>query len=331
MKILVIRPGAMGDVCLALPLVRALAVEHDVSWLIRRHYVPLVECFPDVGATLIPTDLDTSIVPRLRHERFDVLIDLSHWPEVTRLVNELREVPIRAITFDPDQDERLGVNRARIDLYAPYNHRIPIDAGSHQVERWARLLSSLPLTQYSQGCLAVGQDSDPVISYDRIGILSHGKTTKIFIHPHAGKPSKLWPIHRYVSVLTNIARRHPLECWINSGNRPEWLRAIHLWARLRLHGVRAHILPRDRTYRRLVATLPTMHLALGSDSGPMHFAALLGVPTVVLFGPYPASEFRPPWRSRPVNPAYPGAEAHTIRTADVQQALDETLAVSHAA
>jgi len=50
-------------------------------------------------------------------------------------------------------------------------------------------------------------------------------------------------------------------------------------------------------------------MALGCDSGPMHYAALLGTPTVVIYGPYRAAEFKPLWRSWSVEPADMGQPA----------------------
>jgi ADP-heptose:LPS heptosyltransferase len=53
----------------------------------------------------------------------------------------------------------------------------------------------------------------------------------------------------------------------------------------------------------------------------MHFAALLGVPTLVIYGRYPAAEFGPLWRSVAVSPPRPGMDADAVSVDAAASAL----------
>ena len=100
-KILVARIGAFGDVCMLAPLVRGLAREHEVHWLIRDAYAPVIHGFPEIDCRLIGCSpgpdpqqpLPSDLVARLRRERYDCLVDCSHWACVGWLAGQLSDVP----------------------------------------------------------------------------------------------------------------------------------------------------------------------------------------------------------------------------------------------
>lgn len=316
-NVLVIRPGAMGDVCLTIPVVRALESCCRISWLIFEHYAPLVRATGLSGCSLLPMNpqrsrptLNGPILSQMRRTNFDVLMDLCHWPETIDLVAQLQDVPLRGTVHDPEQDRRLGINPRLCDLYAPFNRLVGAQRADHQVIKWRRLFAAtldleLELEQPVKRCVT-------------------GGPLRVFVQPHAGKASKIWPVRRYAAVLTWLHERRPIEVVINAGNRQEWPRAVRLWASLRWRRVPAVILLKDRSYRRLVEALASVHLALGNDSGPMHLASILGVPSVVVYGPFAPQEFSPIWYSEAAAPPA-GSSAAAVSEAAVRAALDEVL------
>ena len=52
-RILIGRIGAIGDICMLIPLVRALAKTHEVHWLIHEAHRPLVGLFGEADCRLI--------------------------------------------------------------------------------------------------------------------------------------------------------------------------------------------------------------------------------------------------------------------------------------
>jgi ADP-heptose:LPS heptosyltransferase len=313
-KVLIIRPGAMGDVCMAVPFAAALARHCEVHWLVGRAYAAIPRAFPQVVCRLIPVTprrdrpFPDSLRAALCQQRYAAVLDLSHWPRVAELVSRLDEVPVRGITDDPVQDELLQVKPSGVDPHTAYTCRVPVPPQCHQVEKWCRLVRA-----------ALGIDL--TIDWPLPPVRRSDQPLRLFVHPHASKRSKQWPAHRFAEVLRRLARDRPLRCYINSGARSELPQALGLWLRLRAAGVRARIVLRERSYQRLRAVLRRADLALGCDSGPMHLAALLGTPSVVLYGPYSASEFGPLWRSQAVQPPRPGQPATCIVPGRVLQAL----------
>lgn len=310
-KVLIIRLGAMGDVCMAVPVVAALQRHCDVHWLVRQAYADIPRLFPDVRCRLIAVParerFASAVIAGLRSERYDAVLDFTHWPLVAELVREMQDVPIRGITHDPHQDQLLRVQPHGVDLAGPFNRIVPVQPNQHQVDKWRRLLGD-----------ALGLDVP--LHWPLPERRQPGERLRLFLHPHASKANKRWPGHRFAEVLTTLARSRPIECVINSGSKKELPTALGVWLRLRLAGIRAHILWLDRGYQRLRAALQHTDLALGCDSGPMHLAALFGVPTVVIYGPYTPTEFGPLWRSTAVSPPQAGQSARHVSAARVVSA-----------
>lgn len=308
-RVLLLRPGALGDVCMALPVAAGLTRHADVTWLLRPAYIPVLRLFPSVKVNAVPFldqrgGAEEALVHDLTRRGFDAVLDLCHWPETSRLVGRLEQIPTRAIAFDPDQDRRLGVRLPCAELYRPFNVRVPVADAPHQADKWSRLVACALGLELEEWPLPPAPDAS-------------GDPLRVFLQPHASRPAKVWPGRCFADALAWLARRRPVEVLLNSGNRQEWPRAVALAARLLCRGVPVRVIVKDRSYRRLAGAIRRCHVAVGNDSGPMHLASLLGVPTVALFGPYSPEEFAPRWRSTAVR-------ARGETTAEV--ALEDVLA-----
>ena len=191
-------------------------------------------------------------------------------------------------------------------MYSPFNARVPVSHLPHQLDKWRQVVAT---------ALQLDLDEWPLPP-----ILDPGNgPLRLFLQPHAGCLAKVWPARHFVEALAWLARRRLIEVLINSGNRQEWSRTLALTARLMLRGVSVRVVVKDRSFRRLMTALRGCHLALGNDSGPMHLASLLGVPTIILFGPYAPEEFGPQWRSQAV--CARGQATSAIPLGDVLAAL----------
>ncbi|MDX2167209.1 MAG: glycosyltransferase family 9 protein [Deltaproteobacteria bacterium] len=311
-RVLVARIGAIGDICLLLPVVHALARHCDVDWLIRDEHVALVRAFPQVACRLIGVSpgpdprqpFPPALVATLRAARYQALIDCSHWASVAWLAAALDDVPVRAVTRDPKQDALLGVERGLGE--SAFTCVVPVAPHAHQVEKWIALV---------RAACGIELQLDWPLSPPRA--IRADRPLRLFIHPHASKPEKVWPARHFARVLTELARRRRVHCLVNGVRR----RITHeLRGRLLLARATTEVVPIDPSYARLRAALGDVDLALGCDSGPLHFAALLGVPTLVLYARYPAAEFGPLWRSTAVSPP-PGRDVDAIEPSQVSAAL----------
>jgi len=100
------------------------------------------------------------------------------------------------------------------------------------------------------------------------------------INPGAGWRSKLWPAEGYAQVCDALESEFAHPVVLNCGPGEEGLAQ---------QVIRACGQARPRIYSGsvpgLIALLRRSRLMVGPDTGPVHLAAALGVPTVGLFGP----------------------------------------------
>jgi ADP-heptose:LPS heptosyltransferase len=103
------------------------------------------------------------------------------------------------------------------------------------------------------------------------------------IFPGSGHRAKNWPPERFAEIAQELARDgyQPVQVL----GQAELERAVRL-------PVIAALCPQDPA--ELTDILTKMRFVLGNDSGPLHLAAWLGVPSVVLFGPSDARRWGPP-------------------------------------
>jgi ADP-heptose:LPS heptosyltransferase len=116
---------------------------------------------------------------------------------------------------------------------------------------------------------------DPVAG---IAVLQPGTTWK----------NKRWSLVKLAEVGRALAARDgfvPVVAW-GPGERSDAAEVV------RLIGDRGVLAP-PTTIRQLAALLERSRLYVGTDSGPMHLASALGVPTVGLFGPADPARFSP--------------------------------------
>lgn len=313
-RILVARIGAIGDICMLMPVVRALARHYEVHWLIHQSHAPIVRCFPDVACRLIGVSpaaderpFPDDLVAGLRAGDYACLIDFSHWRSVNWLARQLSAIPVRAVTHDPAQDALLGIPFDPAAEREAFNRIVPVPSHIHQTAKWRLLIEA-----------ATGIDLELDWPLPERPASAAGRPLRVLLHPHAGKREKIWPAGRFASLLAGLARRQKVHCVINAVRR----RATReLRWRLFFSRVEVELAPLDPSFRRLRDMLARTDIAIGCDSGPMHFAALLGVPTLVIYGRYPAAEFGPLWRSVAVSPPRPGLDADAVSVDAAASAL----------
>jgi ADP-heptose:LPS heptosyltransferase len=313
-RMLVTRIGALGDVCMMIPVVRELERYFEVDWLIRDCYESAVQSFPQlrcrtIGVSPAPGDVlasDDPLIDRLRARNYEYCLDFSHWPVVSDLVSHLSSIPVRAITRDPKQDALLAVNPLGLNLEQSFNCVVDVDPKMHQVDKWRTLIRG------SCG-LEIG------LNWPLPPQRGPGNALRIFVHPHAGKSNKIWPPGRFAEVLSTLARRRPVHCVIHKA-RGSLARSVQ-W-RLLLSRCTSEVVPIDPSLNRLRQQLQLADLAIGCDSGPMHFASLLGTATLVVYGPYSPNEFSPLWRTADVIPKQFGDPASAIPASRVQARLE---------
>lgn len=105
-----------------------------------------------------------------------------------------------------------------------------------------------------------------------------GAARVLLVHPGAGGIAKRWPVEALAAAVEALAARHALTVVAHEGPADGQAVAA-LRARLRI----GPLVLRDPELPALAGALGAATLFLGSDSGVSHLAAAVGAPAVVLF------------------------------------------------
>jgi ADP-heptose:LPS heptosyltransferase len=136
-----------------------------------------------------------------------------------------------------------------------------------------------------------------------------GEAPRFAIHPGAAKEPNRWPAERFAGVVEAM-RRQGASVYLIEG--PADIEAV---AQVQSHLSAECSVLRGVDVATVAATLAESDLALVNDTGIMHIAGAMGVPTVALFGPTPREEWAPP------SPQLKALQAHDGRI----ESLDEEL------
>ena len=103
---------------------------------------------------------------------------------------------------------------------------------------------------------------------------------EILLHPGGGSPEKCWPLQNFLHLAEKLTRDgRPSKFLLGEVERDRWP-ATDI---KRLES--AAPVADTPTYLDLLTTLSKSDLVIANDTGPAHLAAIIGTPTLTLFGP----------------------------------------------
>jgi ADP-heptose:LPS heptosyltransferase len=301
-RVLVIRLGALGDVVrtrFAFPALRELYPDAEIDWLVEDraavglegivgldHVVTLRrrELRASAPARLAAIPLHT--VRELRARGYDLAIDF-HGILKSALLAWGARVPQRVGYAAPFSKEGSALL---------YTHRVaPASDHLSRFERNAELVAWLG---GRVGDVAPPLELPP-------GAAPDAALPDAFyvIHPGTspGTIYKRWPAERYAAVAKRLADETGVSSLVTWGPVPgerEYAETVVSGS-----GGAARLAPATDSIAALLALLRRGALFVGGDSGPLHLAALAGLPLVVVFGPTDPVE----------NAPFAGAGARVLR------------------
>jgi ADP-heptose:LPS heptosyltransferase len=290
-RILVIESHLIGDVVMALPALKALrrrfpssritlAAGGWASQLLSDQNV--VDGFAEIRFPWSTYDYSWSNLKSM----FAVLADLrgSPWDLGIDLRGDIRNIVFlyltkatRRISYNFTGGEYLLTDVVHDDPklkhIVEYNLHIVGQLGCSTGEPTPRL--AVPETEMEIARRNIGQGVGPESS--RI----------IGIHPGASKPLRLWREDRFAR-LGDLIMKDPRNrvLLIEGPSEGEKVRRIRA-------AMKSEPLIIRPALRELAAVLRCCDLLVGLDSGPVHVAAAVGVPTIVLCGPAEPEHIRP--------------------------------------
>lgn len=279
-RVLLVRFGSMGDIVHALPAAAALRAAHPdwrIDWLVETRWRELLEnngCLDQVIA------LDTlglrknfwsadswrtlhAAPRRLEEAQYDFALDLQG---ALKSALACRFSGARKIIgFEPPwlREPAAGVF---------YTQRVTSNA-QHMVEANLDLAAALgAAADVAEFPLPAGDASKlpPELAAGGYAVMN----------PGAGWRSKCWPAASFAAVSDALAAEQAMRTALNCGPGE---RGLCEQVQAACRAARPVIFSGD--VPALIALLRPARLMLGPDTGPLHLAAALGVPTVGLYGP----------------------------------------------
>jgi heptosyltransferase-3 len=283
MNLLLIRPGAIGDALLTFPILKALREKYSnphLTFVSNANVLPLAiafglaEAVSDYGHVQCGELFSTTGIqtPTMREQLLHTDLAICWLRDTDGLVERnLRKAGVGQVVVAPGRPAE-GMHM-------------------HVVEYLAQTVGvSVGVKREKERDGSYGRDeSRPYegLSPRRMKTLHNAP---IAIHPGSGGAHKCWPAHSFAAVIEQLWNphrpyRHSHSVLLLAGPADQE----------RLHDILNFIghLPKPGMLKVLVDA-PLLEVAqqlqqcrcyLGNDSGITHLAAMLGVPTVALFGP----------------------------------------------
>lgn len=285
-RVLLIHPGALGDLVQALPAfgaVRAGFANARVSLLTDAalgDFAHGTRLFDDVlgfsaqdayqGTAGVRLRLLGSLARRVRQVRPDAVVVFKGAPVYAALAAA--------------SGARWRVGLARGAGRVLLTHPLPIDPARHHEDRYLDVVAALGIDRMHRVAaswperLPDGLPGVPPQAWPLIGMAPGGAR-----NAKQDMPSKRWSAARFAALAGDLASAHPAAVFVLLGGAGD---------RAEVDAVCA-ALPADRvvdlagrtdiaTARAVVAAL---HVYVGNDSGLMHVTATTGTPAVIAFGP----------------------------------------------
>lgn len=283
MRVVLVRLSALGDIVHSWPLARALQearADIHLSWVVEEPFLPLVKGHPAVDSVFTVASRRWRRRPWSARTRAETAALRSRFHELQpELALDSQGVFKSAlITHWTAASRRIGLARPwRREWLAGFAYTETVagaEAGSHVTD------TNLEFVR------AIGQDPPPASPPDGAWLLERvlhrapsGRWREPYavMLPGAGKPDKILPGKTLAAVAREISasRLDVVVAW-GPGERPRAAAVVEAG------GAGTHLAP-PTDLEELTALLGGASLVIGGDTGPVHLAASLGVPTLAVF------------------------------------------------
>lgn len=285
MRLLVLAIRALGDVVLTTPIYRTLKDAYPTGRLdvvVERPYGELLHGNPNLDAIyevergrdtprLLSWSAQARLIAALRRKRYDVVVDLFSGPR-SALMARLTGAPCRI-----GEDTR---SRGRGWLYT---HPIPVKREEeHLVVQKLRLVRPLvgEVQETPLELFVLPEELDEAEAVFHSAGTQRGRR-RVGFFPGAGWAHKRWPPERFAALGDILAAEQGADI-VLLGGANDGAACEAVAARMRHRPI---LLCGARPLRATAACIAQMDLFVSNDTGPMHMAVALNVPTIALYGP----------------------------------------------
>lgn len=276
-RILIVKPSSLGDIVHALPVLDALNrtfPQAKIDWVVAKGFEGLLEHHPMINRlwiihkdrwknlrALSQTAAEIrNLFQALRAEQYDLVIDLQGLLRSGLITNATKS------------RVRIGFEEAREGSRLFYTHTVKGGRDIHAVDRYLRIAAQIGC-DHAPACfpLPLVKDSDAIRQ------LKAEMSPYALLVPGARWATKRWSPERFAKLAAAL----PLNSLV-IGSKAD--AGIGLFIEQHSHG-NARSLAGMTTLPELISIIRGARFVVTNDSGPMHIAAALDIPTIALFGP----------------------------------------------
>jgi len=288
-RILIIKFGAVGDVIHGLPVLetlRAFYPQAHIGWAVEGAAAPVLEGNPALNDLIL---LDRKALrgfsgisyfrrwlQGLKGKKFEAVLDLhnlfkSGW-----------------IGWASGASLRVGFRKMREGNFLFMNRWVrPAASRRHAVEKYLSLLEPLgigePQWRIRFPLAWNPRDEDRIEAFwteQGFGRGASDHEAIVAVNPGASWPSKRWMPDRFARLSDRLVKERGVRILIvwGPGERPL---AEEIARSMREKSIMAP----ETSLKQLMVLIKRCRLLITGDTGPLHIAAALGIPTVALFGP----------------------------------------------
>ncbi len=259
-RVLVIKLGALGDIVLAFAAFAGIRAQHpqaEITLLTTRPFVDLLSASPWFDRIMTdrrPKFWDVAGLLALRRQLrgFDMVYDLQTSARSSHYF-KLAGSPLWS-----------GIAKG-----CRYPHDNPARNGMHTRERLAEQLAKAGIAPLKPADLDWLRHDPGLALPPRFAVLVPGAA------PH--RPGKRWPAEEFGALAVMLAARGLAPVVVGTAQES------HLGQSIRLKCPEALDLSGKTSMLQLAGVIARAALAVGNDTGPMHLAAALDVPSLLLF------------------------------------------------
>lgn len=278
MKILIIKPSSFGDIVQAAPCATVLKKVYPgcvISWVVFKQWEELLEIFADID-NVISWDRKKGIkgffevLKEVKKTRYDVIIDLQGLARSALLARMARG------------KVRLGVPGMKefgsLLITEVYPANAKMNATLRNLEPVRFLTDNMPEPE-----IKVRQEE--AVLREANGILERNgiKNNFIALMPFARGKGKDWSVENYLKLIDLIKNKYPHDIVVLGGKND--------FGKIKTD--KAKDICGKTDIKQLAAVLSKACLAIGADTGSMHLASVLDIPSVFIFGDSDINETAP--------------------------------------
>ena len=286
-KILVIDFGQLGDVVMSLPSLRAIRERFTRAHVTVAVGKPAGEIVGMCGYADALIEVDRvalrdgfkplsvvrilQVARDVRDRQFDFVIDLHSFAE-TNLLGFFSGAPARLFS------RRRGRS---LDFLANFKPAPPMEANNrerHQVDRYLDVLQPLGISGVDRvPRLRIVREDDRELDRLLRKFKADSGMPLVGLFPGAGHESRRWPLDRFAELADSLARNDAVRPIVFAG--PEERALI---AQMRSIFPSSAIVLDQLSIRQLASAQARLAVFVSNDTGPLHIAAAVGAPIVLL-------------------------------------------------